>query len=40
MAGKNVTLAYEDAKVIPPFSIEETDDRYDRDDIDDNISLI
>ena len=38
MAENNVTLAFEDAQVIPLFSMEETDDRddrYDKDDRDD-----
>ena len=35
MADTNVTLAFEDAQVIPPFSMEETGDRDDRDDRDD-----
>ena len=34
MADTNVTLAFEDAQVIPPFSMEETGDRDDRDDTD------
>ena len=34
-ADTNVTLAFEDAQVIPPFSMEETDDTDDRDDTDD-----
>ena len=32
MADANVTLALEDAQVIPRFSMEEIDDRDDRDD--------
>ena len=45
-ADTNVTLAFEDAQVIPPFSREETDDTddtgntddtYDTDDTDDGI---
>ena len=34
MADTNITLAFGDAQVIPPFSMEETDDRDDRDDAD------
>ena len=35
MADTYVTLAFDDAQVIPPFSMDETDDRNDRDDRDD-----
>ena len=35
MADTNGTLAFEDAQVIPPFSMENTDDRDDTDDKDD-----
>ena len=35
MADTNVTLAFEDAQVIPPFSMEETDDTDDTDVTDD-----
>ena len=34
MAKINVTLAFGDVQVIPPFSMEDTDDRNDRDDAD------
>jgi hypothetical protein len=34
MAVTTVSLAFGDAQVIPPFSMEETDDRDDRDDAD------
>ena len=33
LADTYVTLAFKDAQVIPPFSMEETDDRVDRDGI-------
>ena len=35
MAVTTVSLAFGDAQVIPPFSMEETDDGNDRDDADD-----
>ena len=35
MAVTAFSLAFGDAQVIPPFSMEETDDRDDRDDADD-----
>ena len=34
-ADTNGTLAFEDAQVIPPFSMEETDDTDDTDDTED-----
>ena len=34
-ADTNVTLAFEDAQVIPPFTREETDDTNNSDDTDD-----
>ena len=35
-ADTNITLAFEDAQVIPPFSREETDDTYDTYDTDED----
>ena len=43
IADTNVTLAFKDAQVIPPFFMEGTNDieeRYDRDDTDDTDDIL